>query len=229
MSRTTVVQPGKVYGSLEVLRRAGATKSGLAKWACRCRKCGGTCVVVGRDLTTGRGSWKKKDCGCTERKKEIGVGKTFGALTIIRESETAYRTTKKWVVRCAVCGTEKEMLSSSIRRCPRSCGCLPRTEHKTAVKAGMAAIPVNVQKGVQVYVATKDTPNRDNLRGYRWVRVINRNGRQWIYALFQVQGKKYYRGGFNSLESAHDWAEMEHRRVLESLGIENPRKKEKKK
>lgn len=160
------------------------------------------------------------------KKVKILPGKSFGAVTVVRESGSKYRTMKKWIVRCSVCGNEKEMRSSSILRNPKSCGCAMVQPHRLA-EASKAAVSVNVKDGVQLYVATKETPNKGNGTGFRWVRVLHRKNRDWFFANFRLQGKTYYKGGFSSAESAHEWAQEEHRRALLELGIEDPRKKKK--
>lgn len=221
---------GQQFGDLEVVSRAaGKAPGGGSLWNCLCRRCGRECQILGKRITSGAGAWRQTDCGCKAAEKRITPGKSYGAVVVLRESGERYRTMKKWIVRCSVCGEEKEMLSSSILRNPKSCGCLPVSP--TAMKkAADTSIRHNVRQGVegehgniQVFVTTKESPNAGNESGYRWVRVVRRKGREWIYAKFQIGGIQYYRAGFASREAAHDWAKSVHAAVLDEFGIENPR------
>lgn len=222
---------GQQFGELEVIgRAAGKAPGGGSLWNCLCRRCGKECQIPGRRLTSGAGKWRPTDCGCKAAEKRIAPGTQFGAVTVLRESGERYRTMKKWVVRCSVCGKEKEMLSSSILRKPKSCGCMPTSPDAIKAAADMA-IPHNIRRGVegehgniQVFVATKETPNKNNeISGYRWVHVVRRKGKEWFYAKFQIGGIVFYRGGFERRESAYEWAKKVHAAVLQEFGIENPR------
>lgn len=60
---------GRIYGRLKVVSRSGASKSGNAKWLCKC-SCGRSTVVEGVELRKGA----TKSCGCLRREKPIKHG-----------------------------------------------------------------------------------------------------------------------------------------------------------
>lgn len=81
--------------------------------------------------------------------------------------------------------------------------------------------------GVQVYTAMREEPNRNNVEsGFRWVRVMKRTPRNFIYVQFHVKGKRYYKGGFDTVESAHEWAKKAHADALLEMHVEALRKGE---
>lgn len=213
------VKLGSRYGDLEPVEKITGTKNG-SLWRCKCHRCGSEYIARGRDLQAG----VRRDCGCKLRDKSIAPGKKFGNVIILRKSETQSKP-QRWIIKCLVCGVEKEMRQSSICRNPKSCGCLSGSPEKMK-KLSKIAIDSTVKDGTQLYVVSKSTPNAGNKSGYRWVRVIHRkNAPDWFYAVFWIRGERYYRGGFASAESASFWAQDEHRRLLEMLGIKNPRER----
>lgn len=65
---------GQTFGRLSVIARAAENrKSGEARWICRC-SCGGSRVVPGRNLRSGR----TQSCGCIKREKLRAERTTHG-------------------------------------------------------------------------------------------------------------------------------------------------------
>lgn len=100
MGRPAIDETGNKYGRLTVLRRAteNECQSGAgmpAIWVCKC-ECGKTVLVPGRDLRNGH----QVSCGCYakdkaaelaqilgKKRKANLVGKKFGYLTVLEESQ----------------------------------------------------------------------------------------------------------------------------------------------
>ena len=152
------------------------------------------------------------------------TGQTFGGVTVLRQTGSTGQH-KIYLVRCLHCGREREMTSKAIKAGPESCGCLWRnSEHQRA--ASVKGTAASHKDGIEIYAVTRTEPNADNTTGYRWVRVQRRHGKEFIYATWRIQGRRYYKGGFATVEDAWKWAEQEHARQLEEMGITDPRIKE---
>lgn len=213
---------GKEFGHIKVLNPAGISSRGATLWSCLCGRCGSQFVAAGYRLTA-----KKpiRDCGCAYRERCADLsGKSFGALLVL-ERDGAYPSGDVgYLCRCECCGNTKRFPSSTIRSKPKSCGCV-RLSPEQLTKMSPLGVAATVQDGVQVYSATREKANANSSTGCRWAHVIKRKNGDFIYAAFDVRGKRYYRGGFESPESAHAWALEEHRRILLKEGIERPAKR----
>lgn len=119
---------GQRFGRLIVERmsdKRGATRA--IYWECRC-DCGGTKTARGTSLRAG----EVNSCGCLHKEyaakgstKINIVGKRFGRLTVIAETnERSANGELKYLCECE-CGNTKVIVSTSLR-CgkTRSCGCL---------------------------------------------------------------------------------------------------------
>ena len=212
---------GKVFNSIEVLSYNGKTARGAASWNCKCLKCGNTFVITGYRLTDKQRP--QKDCGCSyaERRKDLS-GQTFGSLEVLSRAGKSKSGDAVYRCRCLRCGKIDDFPACTIRSIPKGCGCQHGLPEKMAEMSKLA-IPKIVIDGVNVYSATKETPNVNNSTGYRWVVIQEQKGKQYIKAIFYIRGKRYYKGGFLSPESAYEWAKAEHDRVLNQEGIQNPR------
>ena len=217
---------GKRFGALEVLGPAGISEKGATLWRCKCHLCGSETVIVGHKLTMK--SHPATNCGCVARKKLADLsGETHGALEVIRRTGSGKNGDRVYLCRCMICGKEKEFPANAIRINPKSCGCRQYTTERMA-KMSPLGVAAMVEDGCNIYTATRREPNADNTTGYRCVRCLHRKSGDFIYAAFFIKGKRYYRGGFSSLISAHEWAEKEHDRLLNALGISDPRENRKK-
>lgn len=213
---------GMKFGDIEVIQFNGISPRGASTWQCRCLRCGSDFIAVGYRLTDSRNP--QKNCGCLLREKRADLtGQTFGSLEVIKQSgrykkggDILYRC------RCLKCGREKDFPAGTIRTNPKGCGCQYGLPEKMSEMSKLG-VEKTVIDGVNVYAATKETPNVNNTNGYRWVVVQNRKGKQYIRATFFIRGKRYYKGGFLTLASAHEWAESEHARILKQENISNPR------
>jgi hypothetical protein len=115
---------GKVFGRLTVVEKVRKVKYKVW-WLCKC-SCGGTKIVGSWLLSTG----KTSSCGClkygAKRRINIPIGKRFGKLVVLSESEVrgdAKHRVVFWKVRCD-CGREVEVRSHSLRsKKIKTCGC----------------------------------------------------------------------------------------------------------
>ena len=116
---------GQRYGKLKVIKRHGSKKkNGILEWECLC-ECGNTTIVSTKNL-------QRKDnptisCGCTKPKYENLIGKRFGKLVVIKESDDYVLKTgehyKQWLCKCD-CGNEKIARASFLKNGRTShCGC----------------------------------------------------------------------------------------------------------
>lgn len=220
MSRAKNDLTGRTFGDLTVLEPAGSSPRGAALWLCRCALCGSETVIEGHRLTTTSGP--KTNCGCVRQSRNRDLtGEEHGALTVLERAGTARGgRDRTYLCRCRLCGREKIFPAGTIRSDPIGCGCQRERsseQKRTASAMGVAAL---VQDGVNVALARKTTPNVDSTTGYRWVRVLKRRGKEFIFAVFYIQGRRYYRGGFATRESAYRWARQKHAEVLSALGID---------
>lgn len=104
---------GKWYGDLEVLGRNGSTERGDPLWHCICHRCGAEVDIVGSHLK------EKKDCGCRYKEKRADLsGKTFGAVTVLERVGTDDNGNALYLCHCNICGQEKELPATTIRKNP---------------------------------------------------------------------------------------------------------------
>ncbi len=110
---------GLTFGALSVVGRAGAERSGEAKWICRC-ECGKS--LVRRSSNLRREDAPVQSCGCRNpaiggRRDDI-TGLWFGRwLVLSRVSDRS----GYWHCRCE-CGTEREVFGPAMKT-GRSQGC----------------------------------------------------------------------------------------------------------
>jgi hypothetical protein len=120
---------GQKFGRLLALRYVGSTKSGQAKWECKC-DCGNHCVVKATYLLKGN----TKSCGClqdeTRRTNNFHdlTGQRFGRLLVIERAEDKIQTNgrhrTRWKCQCD-CGNITYVLSEHlVTGDTQSCGCL---------------------------------------------------------------------------------------------------------
>ena len=212
---------GKTIYNVHVLASAGFSPRGESLWECECLRCGRHFVAKGYKLT----AKQQKDCGCSyaERKADLS-GKTFGALIVLRRSGSGPSGDVLYTCRCSICGREKDFPACTIKNNPKSCGCM-HYDPKRLNSMSALGVAKAVRDGTNIYTATRETPNANCSRPFRWVRVLDRRPTPFIFVQFKIKGKRYYKGGFDSPESAYQWALKEHRRVLDREGIVDPRKK----
>jgi hypothetical protein len=121
MEKSVVISElGNWYGKLLVIARDTVpSKSGEAKWICKC-SCGNVKSIYGSSLRKGL----SKSCGCSKEKDE--TGKRYGKLLVMERDSLDNR---KWVCRCD-CGKRTSVYGTSLREgSTRSCGCLTRKIH----------------------------------------------------------------------------------------------------
>ena len=124
---------GQKFNKLTVLYRSFPnTKSGNAKWHCRC-DCGNECDVVGTNLRTGH----TKSCGCNIKihMSQVGTkqgcqnvenlnGQTFGKLTVIDRVYDLDAHKYKCLCECE-CGGKVYVNADKLKSGhTKSCGCL---------------------------------------------------------------------------------------------------------
>ena len=170
---------------------------------CICHKCG-------RDYMVRPGYFKRySECRvCRRYAKRIKIGQVYNnAILVLERTEERYRDMDYYYrCRCLLCGKEKILRGAAIRK-NRSCGCRPADPADKQAQGAAGAAATVGDSGTQLYVATRETANRGNTTGYRWVHVLHReDGREWIFASFMFRHQKYYKGGFDSRECAYEWA-----------------------
>lgn len=203
-----LIAPHERSGFLEALEY---TSDGMLR--CLCRKCGGEYAV--------RPARFRSHSECDVCRRKIQIGEQYHGLLVIGLSGERYGSEPLYLCRCLFCGKEIKLRPYAVLR-NKSCGC---TVDATAIRsASMKGVEKSIAAGTQLYVATKESPNSNNETGFRWVRVLKRRGKEFIFASFTFRGQRYYRGGFSNKESAYEWALDEHRKLLAEAGITDPRK-----
>lgn len=123
---------GQHFGLLTVLHKDKPTKSGKAKWVCRC-KCGNTVSVLSESLR----KHVTTSCGCRrEALKEDLTGMEFGFLSVIEPVWHKGNETR-WKCLCKNCGRTVEVDSYWLRNSNPygHCSCTRFTEIWTDSKA----------------------------------------------------------------------------------------------
>jgi hypothetical protein len=111
----------KVYGSWKIIERQGTSKSGFARWICKC-KCGNEKIFSGIEIRKGKA---RKDCGCSDS----WVGKKFGRLTVLKIGEKGNHN--NYILCKCDCGNEKMIWGSNIYQgSSRSCGCINKDKRE---------------------------------------------------------------------------------------------------
>ena len=211
---------GKKIGSIRVLSFSGISEKGGTLWLCRCDRCGRDFQIQGHRLS---GKNPRQDCGCAHQARLADLtGQEHGALLVLRRDGSYPSGDRGYICRCSVCGKEKRMPGSTIRTNPKSCGCA-RISLERISEMSKLGVDATVVDGCQVYSATREEANANSAIGLRWVHSLKRKNGIYIYACFYLKGRRYYRGGFSTPESAYEWALGAHRDALAQEGIEDPR------
>lgn len=101
---------GKQFGRWTVIGEPILTDRGERKWHCRC-VCGTERYVLERSLKAGNST----SCGCLRREESSKAlrndlaGKTFGELTVLRQSEKKHASGGIWWLCQCECGEEYEV------------------------------------------------------------------------------------------------------------------------
>ena len=203
------------FGALHVFRRVGSTEKGASLWACYCGKCGETVIIEGQRLLAG-----KTDCGCTYRARRADLtGKHFGALQVIKRTGAGATGDALYLCRCDLCGQEKELPATTIRKEPKSCGC---QQYNGSRMKGMSELGVaaSVKNGVNVYSATKKEPTKRNKLG---IRGVTYNEKRHCYIAYcTVHGEKWFGYGFDSAEAAKAARDKAQNELFLKYGVEIP-------
>lgn len=115
---------GKRYGALTVLKYLGNInpKRNTAYFLCRC-DCGKEKAIEGTSLSGG----KTKSCGCRINIVENFIGKRFGRLVVIEETEPRITPSgskeRRYLCQCD-CGNTKNISRAGLQGGTKSCGCL---------------------------------------------------------------------------------------------------------
>ena len=204
---------GKWYGDLEVLGRNGSTERGDPLWHCVCHRCGTEVDIVGSHLK------EKKDCGCRYREKRADLsGKTFGAVTVLERVGTDDNGNALYLCRCNICGQEKELPATTIRRNPLSCGCQQYTSERM-VKISFKALSKTVIDGANinnVFSAKATVKSKTGVRG-----VFKVKGK--FRASVQV-AKERITQDFDTIEEAKEFRDKSHKELIEKHGLEKYKK-----
>lgn len=210
---------GRMFGALTVLRRDESKKGGDAFWVCRCGRCGQEKSIRGVYLT---GPRAYRDCGCSwnERKADL-TGRAMGGVDVLELLPDRRRGQKAYRVRCRVCGGERIMVQHDLLAEPEDCGCAERGRRDERLRSQSAGAVQNaLYDGTQIKAAYATDPLPTSKTGFRWVRWYPRNN-CWC-ATFRIQGKRYFKYGFETPESAYKWAREEHDRIIAQIGVPRP-------
>lgn len=217
---------GQTINQITVLSPAGSSAKGAVLWHCHCNRCGNEFVIDGSRL---RGKHPRKDCGCSWRERSADLsGQTFGGIDVLRRNGTGKSGDVLYLCKCRLCGQEKTLPACTIKAAPKSCGCRGIPKEKLAEMSRLG-VDTKIVDGCNIYAAARAEPDANNSTGRRWVVVQTRKGRQYIIARFYIRGKRYYKGGFADVDSAHAWAEEAHAKALIAEHIPTPKKKQRKK
>lgn len=216
---------GQTINQITVISPAGSSPKGAVLWLCRCNRCGKEFVIDGARL---RGKNPRKDCGCSWRERSADLsGQAFGGMDVLRRNGTGNNGDALYLCKCRLCGQEKTLPACTIRSKPKSCGCQAVSREKLA-QASRLGVDTKIVDGCNIYAATRTEPDANNTTGRRWVVVQTIKGRRYIKAQFNVRGKRYYKGGFADVDSAHAWAEEAHAKALIAENIPTPIKNKRK-
>lgn len=180
---------GKRFGKLMVLKDLGKVKNGSRVWLCKC-DCGNTKEVTTMDLNNHRVA----SCGCSKGSSKSLIGKTFGRLTVIADTQEKQGTAKMWLCRCD-CGKELKVRTDSLTSGRTiSCGCY--LYDKNRIKA------LNDGKKIKEHTSSifyKGTVSKNNKTGFNGVAML-RNGTYRSYIGYKNKTYVLYQG--NSLAQA---------------------------
>lgn len=180
---------GKRFGKLMVLEDLEKVKNGSRVWLCKC-DCGNTKEVTTRDLNNHRVA----SCGCSKESSKSLIGKKFGRLTVIADTQEKQGTAKMWLCRCD-CGKELKVRTDSLTSGRTiSCGCY--LYDKDRIKA------LNDGKKIEEHTSSvfyKGTVSKNNKTGFNGVAML-RNGTYRSYIGYKNKTYVLYQG--NSLVQA---------------------------
>lgn len=121
MGRKRIDLSGNKYNRLTVVEYSHSDKNGNSFWKCEC-SCGNVGVFKGSSLKNG----STQSCGCllTDTNKTfIGIGETFGRLTVIKEIGKDKHKRFLYLCKCN-CGSLITVNSNKLLRGnTKSCGC----------------------------------------------------------------------------------------------------------
>lgn len=180
---------GQRFGKLTVLKELEKVKNGSRVWLCKC-DCGNTKEVTTRDLNNHRVA----SCGCSKGSSKPLIGKKFGRLTVIADTQEKQGTAKMWLCRCE-CGKELKVRTDSLTSGRTiSCGCY--LYDKDRIKA------LNDGKRIEDHTSPifyKGTVSKNNKTGFNGVAMI-RKGIYRSYIGYKNKTHVLYQG--NSLAKA---------------------------
>ena len=223
MSRHALDFTGQRFGDLEVVERAGSTPRGAALWRCICYRCGQECIIIGHKFHNAR---PPQDCGCRKKEQSADLsGQTFGALTVLERRGNYKSGDKLYLCRCAVCGKEKLIPKSTIKVCPKSCGCLhyePERMKKMSLlglEANQAEVGGISKADLHSARSQKATVvSKTGIRG-----VFPESGRPGQYRVsVRVAGECIVRTGFRSIEEATEARDQIKHELLVKYGLDEP-------
>lgn len=122
---------GQKFGKLTVLSEYPERKNKKIYWLCKC-DCGVEKLIAGADLKSGR----TISCGCNkiEKTKSNLLGKKFGRLTVIEETNERKNRQVIWRCKCD-CGNIVLVRTNSLKQgLTTSCGCYKREIAKQVSK-----------------------------------------------------------------------------------------------
>ena|SRR5690554_430155 len=201
---------GKKFGKLTVLKEA--PKRGQVRyWLCQC-DCGSNPKEIKQGHLT---SGATISCGCAKNQKRPKIDLTnqrFGRL--VAKAPTDYRKHGHtiWLCQCD-CGNTKYVPSTYLTSGDtQSCGCLKKEKEETNLVEKYEDSRVD---DVVLPLFKGKEPRKDSTTGYRGVsKYYTRKSKKLKYrAWITVNGKRYYKGGFDTPEEAYYKGRLELERL----------------
>lgn len=183
---------GRQFGQLTVLCRIENTRSGAARWKCRC-SCGEECSATTSQLRNGR----KQHCASTVHEKQYAyrniAGQRFDQLTALYPTNRVdARGYMIWHCSCD-CGKEADISYNSLMYGnQKSCGC-----RKRAHEQKLNAYLIHTAGTSMDMLKSKKLPT-DNTTGCKGVYLVR--GKYMAKIVFQK--KQYFLGYYEDFEDA---------------------------
>lgn len=109
------IKIGDIYLDMKVVKYLGKYKNGNHQYEVSCTVCGRTKTILDQDIFKGKGLTHKNSCKNKNIYKPILVNDIYGDMIILEEcGRQAKSGNKILLVKCLVCGVEKETTSSNI-------------------------------------------------------------------------------------------------------------------
>lgn len=191
---------GQQFGRLLVMERTDQKKGYCYLWRCLCN-CGNETLADSYAL----GHGTKQSCGCLqeESRRQKLIGRKFGRLTVIRDTEESKHSCTIWECKCECGNPNPVYIRTDSLTCgeTESCGCLHiETARKQVLNARKNNLVDSTNVGAIKETLLHSKPQANNtsgVKGVSWHRRI----KKWV-ARIGFQGKYIHLGYFIDIEDA---------------------------